>query len=84
MADELKKALENATEKQLLDSHQKPLAELHKEYIENGIKQNKEFEDTNEIERIECYLQGSPIKCTKYNYCLDSEVQNFSSFDSTL
>ena len=38
MADELKKALENATEKQLLNAHQKPLAELHKEYIENGIK----------------------------------------------
>lgn len=40
--------------------------------------------NTEEYYTITRYLQHNKISCFKYNYCLDSEIQNHSSFQSYL
>lgn len=40
--------------------------------------------NTEEFYTITRYLQHNKVSCFKYNYCLDAEIQNHSSFQSFL
>ena len=48
------------------------------EKIENDLK------NFSLIDNIKAYLVSNKIECVKYNHSLESEVQNFDSFNATI
>ena len=52
-----------------------------KAYKKSVKRINKSMFDTEEMNKIKKKFQTKKIKIIKYNYCLDTSVQNFSSFE---
>ena len=56
----------------------------HRQKYLDMTKRKAQPINTEEYYTITRYLQHNKISCFKYNYCLDSEIQNHSSFQSYL
>ena len=38
----------------------------------------------DDIAKVRAFLKSNDIPCNKYNYAMDKDVQNFSSFDAVI
>jgi hypothetical protein len=58
--------------------------QMSSKYTKNCKIFDRQLSNIDEISGSRSYLSSRDIPCVKYNYSLDSEVQNFSCFDSVI
>ena len=60
------------------------LAKQDREYQANLVKIDARHTDLNSITKIRQRFMNDKIKCVKYNYSLDQEIQSLAAFDGYL